>query len=52
MLGYIVWERVPRNVMANVPGCDIVVTKFERQLRHYINFQTNTLEKGMNSLIP
>ena len=30
---------------------EIVVCKFEIQLRYYVHFQTNTLGKGMNPLI-
>ena len=31
--------------------CDIIVSNFELKLRYIIHFQTNILEKGMNSLI-
>ena len=37
--------------MANVLGCDIVVSEFEIQLPYYVHFQTNTLQKGMNPVI-
>ena len=31
--------------------CGIVVSEFEHQSRYYVHFQTNTLGKGMKSLI-
>ena len=40
-----------RGEVANVLGCNIVVSEFELQLRYYIHFQTNTLGKHINSLI-
>ena len=30
--------------------CNIVVSEFEPESCYYIQFQTNTLEKGMNTL--
>ena len=42
----------PRGVGANVLDWDIVLSEFEIQQRHYVHFRTNTLGKGMNSLIP
>ena len=42
------WGRVP---VANVLDCNIVVSKFKLLLCYYVHFQTNTLGKGMNSLI-
>ena len=39
-------------VVANVLNCDIIVNKFKLQSCYYIHFQTNTLRKGMNPLIP
>ena len=39
-------------VVANMLDCDIVVSEFKLQLFYYVHFQTNTLEKGMNPLIP
>ena len=42
----------PRGVVANVFNCHIVVSKFELQSRYYAHFRTNTLEKGINPLIP
>ena len=38
--------------MANVQDYDVVVSKFERQSRYYVHFQTHILEKGLNSCIP
>ena len=40
-----------RRLMANVLDCEIVLREFELQLS-CIHFQTNTLGKGMNTLIP
>ena len=37
--------------MVNVLDCDIF-SEFKFQLQHYVHFQTNTLGKGMNLLIP
>ena len=39
-------------VVANVMDCDIVVSDFDLQSCCYVHFRTNTLGKGMNSLIP
>ena len=41
----------PRDVMVKAMDSRIIVSEFELQLRYYIHFQTNTLGKGMNSLI-
>ena len=41
----------PYGIVANVLDCDIVVSDFELQLRHCINFRTNNLKKGMYSLM-
>ena len=38
--------------MAKVPDWGLQVSKFKLQLRYYIHFQANTLEKGMNPSIP
>ena len=49
------WANEPvsrHGIVANVVDCDIVVSKFKLQSRYYIPFWTNTLAKGMNSLIP
>ena len=43
------WKR-PCGVVANVLGCDTVVSKFESQSRCYVNFQANG--KGMNFINP
>ena len=40
-----------RGIVANMLNCNIVLSEFELQLCYYIHFQTNTLRKGMNSLI-
>ena len=37
--------------MVNVLNCGIVVSEFELQSRHYVDFQSSTLEKGMSPLI-
>ena len=36
----------PCDVMVNVLDCDIIVSKFNHQLRYYTHFRTNTLRKG------
>ncbi len=41
----------PRGVMVNVMDCGIVVSEFVLQSCYYVHFRTNTLGKGMNSLI-
>ena len=38
--------------MGKVLDCSFEVGKFKPQLYYYIHFQTNTLWKGMNLLIP
>ena len=38
--------------MAKVLDIGFEVSKLELLLDYYIHFQTNTLRKGMNSLIP
>ena len=40
------------DIMANVLDFDFVVSEFDRQSRYYIHFWTNTLGKGINSIIP
>ena len=53
-LFFYVYEKLRRildGVVANVLDCD-VVSEFELQSCDYIHFRTNTLGKGMNSLIP
>ena len=37
--------------MADVLDCDIIVSEIKLQSHYYIHFQTNTLGKGMNSII-
>ena len=39
-------------VVANMVGCDIVVSEFDLQSHHYVHFRANTLGKGMNPLSP
>ena len=39
-------------VMANMLHYDIVVSEFKLQSRYCVHFWTNTLEKGVNPLIP
>ena len=43
---------VSRSVVACVPDFDIVVSEFELQSQYCVRFQTHTLGKGMNPLIP
>ena len=38
--------------VANVLDYNIIVSEFELQPRYHVHFQTNTLRKGMNSVIP
>ena len=42
----------PCGAAANVLDYEIVVSEFKLQSCYYIHFQTNTLGKGMNMLIP
>ena len=44
-------NEIKRGVLANMLDYDIVVSEFELQSHCYIHFQTNTLGKGMNTLI-
>ena len=41
----------PRGVMVKAMDCGIVVSEFVLQSRYYVHFRTNTLGKGMNTLI-
>ena len=41
-----------RALVAYVLDCDIVVSDISLQSRYYVPFQTNTLGKCMNTLIP
>ncbi len=56
MAGYIFLKSyiggIPRGEMPNVQDCDIAESEFEHQLRIYVHFQTNFLDKSINSLIP
>ena len=38
--------------MASMLDCGLAVSKFDLQLNNYILLWINTLEKGMNTLIP
>ena len=38
--------------MINALYCNLEVSEFKFQICNYVHFWTNTLEKGMNSLIP
>ena len=38
------------STVANVLDCDIEVNELESQSCYYVHFQTNTFEKGMNTL--
>ena len=38
--------------MAKVLDCSLEISEFELQSPYYVHFRTNTLEKGMNLLIP
>ena len=42
----------PHGVMAYVRDYSFEVSEFEHQSSYYVHFRTNTLGKGMNSLIP
>ena len=52
MMIYIYIYIYPCGIVANLWNCDIVVSEFEVQSYYHIHFQTHTLEKGMNPLIP
>ena len=45
-------RRNDRGVVCNVQDSDIVVNMFKLQFRSYVQFQINTLKKGMKILIP
>ena len=47
----ILYEECPRGVMVKVLDCGIIASKFKFQSYYYVNFQTNTLGKGINPLI-
>ena len=48
---YIDWKGCPHGVMVKAMDRGIIVSEFVLQLRYYVHFQANTLEKGMNPLI-
>ena len=48
---FIFWESFC-GVVVNEQVCDIVVNKFKVLPCYYVLFETNTLQKGMNPLIP
>ena len=45
-------KRVSSGVVVNTLDADIVVNEFALQSCNFVCFQTNTLRKGMNPLIP
>ena len=51
MFALILNRRYPRGVMVKALDCGIVVSELKLQLPYYFHFRTNTLGKGMNSLI-
>ena len=48
--GNTTWES--EGVMVEVQDCNLKVSEFECQLQYYVHFRTNTLRKGIKSLIP
>ena len=42
----------PHGIVVKVLDCSLKVNKFKLQSCYYVPFQTNTLRKGMNPLIP
>ena len=38
--------------MTKVLDCNLVINEFKIPLRYYIDFRTQTFEKGINHLIP
>ena len=44
-------EGSPTYFMAKVLDCSLKVSEFEHLSGYYVNFQTNTFEKGMKPLI-
>ena len=46
------FKRRFRGVIAKVMNKEIVVCEFELKSSYYVQFQTNTIRKGMNSLMP
>ena len=51
LLAFSLLCRCPGGVMVKALDCEIVVSEFELQSCYYIHFRTNTMEKGMNTLI-
>ena len=47
VLDYIKWGQTLWH-HRNMLDCDIVISKFELELRYCVHFQTNALVKGMN----
>ena len=45
------WRGCPCDVKIKAMNCRIVVSEFEPQSRNYLQFQANTLGKGMKPLI-
>ena len=43
---------IPQSVVVNMLDYDIIVNNLELQLFYYIQFQTNSLGKDMNSSSP
>ena len=44
-------RRSPHGIVAYVLKCNIIISKFEIHSLYYVQFLTNTLRKGINSLI-
>ena len=42
----------PFGIVTNMLDCDFELSKFKLQSHYYVHFQSNTLGKGMNFLIP
>ena len=47
-----IYMRSPCSVMAKVLDCSLEISKFKLPSHYYVHFLTNTLEKGMNLIIP
>ena len=47
---FLCWRNL-RGVVANMLGCDTVVSEFKLQLCHYIHFRANTLGKDMKPIL-
>ena len=45
-------EEGPHDIMVKVLNYGLKVNEFKLQLHYYIHFQTNTLGRDMNTLIP